>query len=66
MTNKYNYKPLLILFQYHNNNTTNIYQYCKCYLTVIVSLRVSPLLAYDLYKCDVTLLLFGSLALSCL
>ena len=61
MTNKYNYKPLfiscfstIIIIQ-----QTSLFKY---YLTVIVSLRVPPLLAYDLSNFDVALLL-GSLTL---
>ena len=51
------------IFQYHNNDTTNINN-INIHLTVIVSLRVPPLLAYDLSNLDVILLLLCSLALS--
>ena len=53
------------IFQYHNNDTTNI-NTINTHLTVIVSLRVPPLPAYDWSNLDVILLLLGSLALSCL
>ena len=43
------------IFQYHNNNTTNINN-INVHLTVIVSLGVRPLLAYDLCNLDVILL----------
>ena len=48
------------IFQYHNNNTMNINN-INIHLTVIVSLRVPPLLAYDLSNLDVILLLFVNL-----
>ena len=48
------------IFQYHNNNTTNINN-IYVHLTVIVSLRVPPLLAYDLSNFDV-ILLFNSVS----
>ena len=47
------------VFQYHNNNTTNI-SVINILLTVIVSLRVSPLLAYNMSNLGVILLLFNS------
>ena len=50
------------IFQYHNNDTTNINN-INVHLTVIVSLRVPPLLAYDLSNLDVVLLLFVSMLL---
>ena len=59
MTNRYNYKPLLILYF---NTIIIIQQNFKCCLTG--SLRVPPLQAYDLSNFDVILLLFGSLASS--
>ena len=46
----------LSVFQYHNNDTMNINN-INIHLTVIVSLRVPPLLAYDLSNLDVVLLL---------
>ena len=45
------------IFQYHNNDTININN-VNVHLTVIVSLRVPPLLAYDLSNLDVIFLLF--------
>ena len=48
------------IFQYHNNNTTNINN-INVHLTVIVSLRVPPLLADVLSNLDVILLLFVNL-----
>ena len=53
------------IFQYHTIDRTNINN-INVHLTVIVSLRVPPLLAYDLSNLDIILLLFSSLALSCL
>ena len=47
------------IFQYHNNNTTNINN-INIHLTVIVSVRVPPLLAYDLSNLGVILHLFNS------
>ena len=58
MTNRYNHKPLLFyIFQYHNNNTANSNN-INVHLTVIVSLRVTPLLAYGSSNFAVILLLF--------
>ena len=48
------------IFQYHNNNTTNINN-ITVHLTVIVSLRVPPLQACDLSNLDVILLQFVNL-----
>ena len=48
------------MFQYYNNDTTNINN-INVNLTAIVSLRVPPLLAYDFSNPDVILLLFASL-----
>ena len=50
------------IFQYHYNNTTNINN-INIHLTLIVSLRVPPLPAYDLSNLDVVLLLFVSMLL---
>ena len=47
------------IFQYHNNDTTNINN-VNIHLMVIVSFRVPPLPAYDLPNLDVILLLFYS------
>ena len=52
------------IFQYHNNDTTNINN-INIHLTIIVSLRVSPLLAYDLSNLGVNLLLSVSIASAC-
>ena len=46
------------IFQYHNNDTTNINN-INVHLTVILSMRVPPLLAYDLSNLDVILLMFN-------
>ena len=51
------------IFQNHNNNITNINN-INVYLTLIVSLRVPPLLAYDLSNFEVILLLFNSVSSS--
>ena len=51
-------------FQYHNNDTTNINNTNIC-LTVLVSLRVLPLLACDLSNVGVILLLSVSIAFAC-
>ena len=48
------------IFQYHNNDTKNNND-INVHLTVIVSLRVPPPLAYDLSNLDVILLLFVSM-----
>ena len=53
------------IFQYHNIDATNINN-INVHLSVIVSLRVPPPLGYDVTNLDVILLLFVSLALSCL
>ena len=45
------------IFQYHNNNTSNISN-INVHLTAIVSLRVPPLLSYNLSNLGVILLLF--------
>ena len=50
------------IFQFHNNDITNNND-INVHLTVIVSLRVPPLLAYDLSNLDVILLLFVSMLL---
>ena len=50
------------IFQYHNNNTTHTNN-INVHLTVIVSLRVPPLLAYDLSNLDIIHLLFVILVL---
>ena len=50
------------IFQYHNNNMTSINN-INVHLTVIVSLRVPPLLAYDLSTFDVIILLLVILIL---
>ena len=53
------------IFQYHNNITTKINN-INVQLTVIASLRVPPLLTYDLSNLDVILLLFVILVSDCL
>ena len=50
------------IFQYHTNDTTNN-NVINVLLTVIVSLRVPPLLAYALSNLDVIILTFVSLLL---
>ena len=63
MTNRYNLNLYYFsIFQYHNNHATNINN-INVHLTVIVSLRVPPLLAYDLSNLDAVLLLFVSMFL---
>ena len=52
------------IFQYHNNDTTNINN-INIHLTVIVSLRVPPLLAYDFSNLGVILPLPVSMASAC-
>ena len=52
------------IVQYHSNNTTNINN-INVHLPVIVSLRVPPLLAYDLSNFDVIHLLFINLVSPC-
>ena len=49
------------MFQYHNDDMTNINN-INVHLTVIVPLRVPPLLAYDLSNCGVIPLLSVSVA----
>ena len=49
------------IFQFHNNNTTNISN-INVHLTVIVSLRVPPLLTFNLSNLDVIPLLFNSVS----
>ena len=49
------------ILQCHNNNTTNISN-IDVHLTVIVYLRVPPLLAYNLSNLDVLFLLFNSVS----
>ena len=66
MTNRYNYKPLLFLYisiPYHNVTSINN---VNVHLTVITSLRVPPLLAYDLSNLDIILLLFVNWVFGCL
>ena len=63
MTNRYNYKPLLFLYISIPCNSVTSINNINVHLTVIVSLRVPPLLACDLSNFDVILLLLVILVL---